>query len=63
MGNSFASIEDANIYFLDVFKSSRITINNSILGEIYVFTSNTIDYALKAYNSTIAYLSTFTWGN
>lgn len=63
MGNSFASIEDANIYLLYAFEPTRVTIDNSILVGIFVFASNTIDYALKAYNSITTYLSTFTWGS
>lgn len=63
MGNSFASIEDSNIYLIYVFESSRVSVHNSSLVGIYVFGSNTIDYALKAYNSIITYLSTYTWSN
>lgn len=60
-GNSLASITNASIYLVYAYESSRISIYNSNVLSIYVLGSNTIDYALKVYDSMITYLSTFSW--
>ncbi|MFX1464302.1 MAG: hypothetical protein ACFFBF_14855, partial [Promethearchaeota archaeon] len=61
MGNSVVSIINATMYLIYVYESSRVSVQNLDVTSINVLGSNTIDYALKALNSTTILLSTFTW--
>ena len=61
MGNTVVSITNASMYLVYVYESSRVSVQNLDVISIYVLGSNNVDYALKALNSTIMYLSTFTW--